>query len=78
MEENGNFLGEDDIMYIELTGECDVQDAFASRDTLMEQPRTVEGKVTILINNSASKKSTPEARKMFIKLEKIEWRRETR
>jgi hypothetical protein len=66
--ENRFYLGEDGIMYVELAGEYNEQNAFALRDAYMKLLRTIEGKVNILVDNHVSTKPSPEARKIFAKL----------
>jgi len=63
---------EDDILYIEIAGEYNEQNALAIRDAFLEMlgmaKKNDEGKIKILVNSNAAKKPTPEARKMFSKL----------
>jgi hypothetical protein len=66
--ENRFYLGEDGIMYVELSGEYNEQNAFALRDAYMELLGTIEGKVNILVDNRVSIKPSLESRKIFTKL----------
>ena len=66
--ENRFYLGEDEIMYVELAGEYEVEDALTLRDAYLKLLRTVEGKVNILVDNSKSGKPSQEARKIFAEM----------
>ena len=68
VEENRFYLGEDEIMYVELAGEYEVEDALTLRDAYLKLLRTVEGKVNILVDNSKSGKPSQEARKIFAEM----------
>jgi len=66
--ENRFYLGEDDMMYVELVGEYNMQNALALRDAYLKLLENVEGKVNILVDNSKSGKPSKEARKIFTEL----------
>ena len=64
--ENRFYLGEDDIMYVELAGDYNVENALSLRDAYLKLLRVVEGKVDIFVDNSRSGKPSQEARKIFV------------
>ena len=66
--ENRFYLGEDDIMYVELVGEYDLHSALALRDAFLKLLSIVEGKINIFVDNSRSGKPSQEARKIFTEM----------
>ena len=66
--ENRFYLGEDDIMYVELAGDYNVENALSLRDAYLKLLRAVEGKVNIFVDNSRSGKPSQEARKIFAEM----------
>ncbi len=62
------YFGEDGIMYVEIAGKQDVEEAVAMRDAYLKLVDKVDGKVKIFVNNSEAKQPTNEARKIFSEL----------
>ena len=62
------YLGEDDIMYVELVGEYDSHSALALRDAFLKLLNNVNGKVNIFVDNSRSGKPSQEARETFAEM----------
>ena len=58
-------LGEDNILHVTIVGKQDKEIARAMVDALMSFFSMVEGKLTILADNSRGKKPTREARDIF-------------
>jgi hypothetical protein len=66
--ENRFYLGEDDILYVDLVGDYDLQNAYGLRDAFMELLKNVDGKVDIFVDNSRSGKPSHESRKIFAEM----------
>ena len=66
--ENRFYLGEDDIMYVELVGKYDLHSALALRDAYLKLLSIVEGKINIFVDNGRSGKPSQEARKIFAEM----------
>ena len=63
--ENRFYLVEDDIMYVETSGNYDLKGSFELRDAFLKLLHDVEGKVNIIVDNSRGGKPSQEARKVF-------------
>jgi hypothetical protein len=63
--ENRFYLGEDNILYVQLAGDYELEDALALRNAYLKLLNNVDRKVNILVDNSSSGKPSQEARKIF-------------
>jgi hypothetical protein len=66
--ENRFYLGEDDIMYIETSGDYDLKVVSELRDAFLKLLSFAEGKADIIVDINRSGKSAQNARKAFAEL----------
>jgi hypothetical protein len=66
--ENRLYLGEDDIMYIETSGNYDEKVVAELRDAFLKLISFAEGKVDIIVDSNRGGKTAQNARKVFAEL----------
>jgi hypothetical protein len=62
------YLGEDDIMYVEISGNYDLKVAFELRTAFLKLLHGVEGRVNLIVDSSRGGKPSQDARKVFAEM----------